>query len=114
MRDPRLFTALEDDTGPDLARQAAAHARARRHRRRTLAGAAIGAVAILAFLRIDRSAAVDTHPGQAISGTVATAPYEILSDEELVRYLADEPVLLLKEHGKVSAVVFLSAPATKL
>ncbi|HYC72890.1 MAG TPA: hypothetical protein VEB66_16890 [Opitutaceae bacterium] len=108
MSDPRrlLSAALEDGSGPEFARRAAAHARQiRRVRRIGLAGAT--ATALGAVLLIDRPGPV--APASPPPAPAVHASYEKMSDAELMERLRDQPVLVLKDGRGVSGVVFLEA-----
>jgi hypothetical protein len=103
--DKLLAAALDDGSGAEFARHAAAHARRRRFARQLVLGGMTAAVASAWMLVAQRSGAPPSD--RAPETGVARAPYEAMSDRELLEKLADHPVLLLREHGEISAVVFL-------
>lgn len=100
----RLITeTFGDGHGQSFARAAAAHAR-RRHAVRQLSVAAAAAAAAIAVLIAIQRPAIEPQ-----SAAIASAPaYEIISDDELLANLRDQPVLILKDHTGITGVIFLA------
>lgn len=116
-----LAEAFHDDwvggLAADFARAAAAHARARRRARRTFA--ALGAAAAAALLVFSTSRPVAPAPEVAaalpshrIATTAMTMPsargYEVISDEELLAHLREQPVFVLKKEDGTREIVLLA------
>lgn len=104
-REHLLKDTLGDNEGASFARAAAAHARRRRAGKQ--AGLAVGVSCALA------GAFVVTRPPTAQPSPVAIAQppapmFEIISDQELLAQLKDQPVLILKDQTGITDVVFLA------
>ena len=92
-----------DGPAAAMARRAAVHARRRRTLRRAATAAAIAATVVAVFLFAQRPAA----PLPATPGTVAKASYEIISDDELLTALHDQPLLVLPQENGAKKIVLL-------
>lgn len=105
----------------DFARVAAAHARARRRARRAFA--ALGVAALAALLTFSTSRRVAPAPASAHELAVTVPPhrpeatqtptlsaggYEVISDEELLAHLREQPVFVLKKHDGSREIVLLA------
>lgn len=109
-RDQLLADTLGGAQGEDFARQAAAMVRRRRRMRQfgVVAGAA-GLLAAVAFVSRPQPSA---PPGEVV--TARPKPViEIITDQELLAQLKDQPVLILKDDNRITGVVFLDT-GTKL
>lgn len=98
--------------GAQFARQAATGIRRRRALRQAGLAAGAATVAMIATLFV-------TPPPAPPSGVAVAMPapiFEIMTDQELEAQLKDQSVLLLKEHNRITGIVFLpdQAPADKL
>lgn len=103
-----LADALGEHQGNEFARQAAAHVRRRRALRQLGAGVGVACmVAAMFFL----SRPLPTVP----AGETVMAPpkpaMEIMTDQELLAQLKDQPVLILKDDNRITGVVFLESGA---
>jgi hypothetical protein len=116
--DPRARLVSEvfgDDwgTGPAsaFARSAAAYVRQRRRRRRNavaVAGvAALAALVFAAYLRPHQEPAL-APVSEVKPGTKATPLFEIISDEQLMAELRDQPLLILPQDDGSARFVVLS------
>jgi hypothetical protein len=108
-REHLLTETLVPGDGEAFARRAAAHARHRRSARQ--AGLVAGVACVLAAaLILNRPPAVQTP---VVAPAAKTAAFEIMSDQELLTQLKDQPVLLLKDQTGITGVIFLAdaAPA---
>ena len=108
-REQLLADALGENRGEDFARLAAARLRRRRTVRQVGAIAAVAGVAAAAFLF--RPQPVAPHIEMLTTGPAPAV--EIISDQELLAQLKDQPVLILKDDNRITGVVFLDA-GTKL
>lgn len=103
-----IADTLGENDGGRFALAAAAHAR-RRHAVRhagVVAGVAAALVAVFFVIRQPRP-----KPSVAIA---APAPaFEIISDQELLAQLKDQPVLILKNPTGITSVVFLADKADR-
>jgi hypothetical protein len=88
-----------------FARQAAALVRRRRAAKHTVAAGGIAAASVLALVLALRPAPTRVIPPAPLSPGV-----EIISDEELVAQLKDQPVLFLRDANRITGVVFLKNP----
>lgn len=104
-REHLLDDTFGDNEGASFARAAAAQARRRRAGKQ--AGLAVGVTCALAV------AFVVTRPpaAQSTPTVIAHTPapiFEIISDQELLAQLQDQPVLILKDQSGITGVVFLA------
>jgi hypothetical protein len=109
-REHLLAETLACEGGEAFARRAAAGARRRRLAKQ--AGLVVGvASALTAALILIRPPAA--QPTVAVT-PAKTAVLEIMSDQELLAQLKDQPVLFLKDQTGITGVVFLAdaAPAS--
>lgn len=105
-RDKLLAAALDDGSGAEFARRAAAHARRRRLAPQLLLAGATAMAICAAVLLSPPPANTPPDARRPAAGTV-DASYEAMSDRELLEKLGDRPVLVLREQGGISGVVFL-------
>lgn len=98
-----LAETIGDGDGEICARTAAAHVRLRRVIRRTslAAGASLAAVAALFLFR-------QSSPEPPGVTPAPTSALEIISDQELLAQLKDQPVLFLKDQTGITGVIFLA------
>lgn len=107
-----LAETLADEDGARFAQAAAAHARRRRAiRQMGLAAATLALVLVAGVLLAPKP------PSKTVTGIVQRGPFsranvEIISDQELLAQLKDEPVLLLKDGSGITGVVFLTEKET--
>jgi hypothetical protein len=104
-----LNETLGENHGEQFARLAASRVRGRRLARHL--GAAAGVACLMA-------AAFTFRPQPLVPHTEVPIPspapvMEIMSDQELLAQLKDQPVLILKDDNRITGVVFLDA-GTKL
>ena len=106
-KDQLLTDMLTNGEGDSFALAAAAHARRRQAAKKLGLGAGTTAAALALWFA--------ARPLKPVAGPAAAAipAYEIISDAELLAQLKDQPVLLVKEHERITSVVFLSAPAER-
>lgn len=109
-----IADTLHDDwaNGPaaDFARTAAAHARRRRRVKigaSAAASVAVGAMAI--FVNLRQPEPTSPHPTAFAQRAPAGARpgYEIISDDELLTQVRDQPLLALKNHDGSREIVVL-------
>lgn len=113
----RLLTeTLADGDGARFARAAAAYARRRRVMRHTGLAVATLAIAVAVGVQLAPTSASAPATGIVERGPFGRANVEIISDQELLAQLKDQPVLVLKGRTGITGVVFLpdSDAATKL
>lgn len=107
-REHLIAATLGDGDGEAAARTAARHAR----RRRTVkqAGLAGGlACALAALFVLNRPPETQITPAPVATVPAVPAPVvEIISDQELLAQLRDQPVLVLKDQTGITGVVFLA------
>jgi hypothetical protein len=109
----RLLTeTFADEAGARFAQLAAAQARRRRALRQTGLAAATLALALVAGLLFSPRPRLDPAVGIAKSRMFSRANVEIISDQELLAQLKDQPILVLKDRTGITGVVFLSAAET--
>lgn len=108
-REQLLADALGENRGEDFARVAAA--RVRRQRVARQLGAAAGVACLLAAAFTFRPQPAVPQNDMAVAAPSPTL--EIISDQELLAQLKDQPVLILKDDNRITGVVFLDA-GTKL
>lgn len=106
-REQLLADALGENRGEDFARLAAA--RVRRRRAARLLGAVAGVACLLAaaFTFRPQPAASPTE----VADTSHTPALEIMSDQELLTQLKDQPVMFIRDDNRITGVVFLDAGA---
>jgi len=104
----QLLADTLGDNGEHFARLAAAHARRRRVTRRAgLAASLAGAVAaVLVLTRPPDTNTTVVHPPKKPAPS-----FEIISDDELLAQLKDQPVLILKDDTGITGIVFLATNA---
>lgn len=107
-REQLLTETLGEGGGEPFARLAAAHARRRRAARQL--GAIAGLAGVLTAGFVVWPAPPSGLPREQAAAD-RTPVLEIISDEELVNQLKDQPVMLLKDGQRVTGVVFLDARA---
>jgi len=102
----RLVTeTLGDNPGEAFARQAAAQVRRRRVLSRISLAAAAATAVVAGFVVTLKPVAT---PAPALP-PVATGPtVQILSDQELLAELKDQPVLIIRDQSRITGVVFLA------
>jgi len=103
-----LAEVLTHGSGESFARIAAAQARRRQTRKQLSRGAAAVTAVALAWFGLNRSS---PPPRPAVAPPPA---YEIISDAELLVQLNDQPVLLLKDRGRITGVISLHPAGGKL
>jgi hypothetical protein len=108
-REQLLADALGENRGADFARLAAARVRRRRTTRQV--GVIAGAACVVAAAFIFRPQPVAPH--SEIRTTGPAPALEIMSDQDLLVQLKDQPVLILRDDNRITGVVFLDA-GTKL
>jgi hypothetical protein len=102
----RLLTdMLTNGEGETFALAAAARARRRQAGKKLGLGAGMTAAAFALWFA--------ARPLKPVVRPPATPAYEIISDAELLTQLKDQPVLLVKEHERITGVLFLSVPAER-
>ena len=104
-REQLLADALGENRGEDFARLAATRVRRRRTVRQLGAVAGLACVFAAAFLLRPQPAA---PPVEILTSGPAPA-LQIMSDQELLVQLKDQPVLILKDDNRITGVVFLDA-----
>lgn len=104
-REHLIAATLGDGDGEAAARTAARHARHRRTVKQ--AGLAGGLACALAALFV-LSRPPETQIAPAPVATVPAPVVEIISDQELLAQLRDQPVLVLKDQTGITGVVFLA------
>ena len=102
-----LAETVGDGDGEQFALVAASHARRRRvFRQASLAvGASLATIAALFVVR-------QSPPEPAAIAPPPSPVIEIISDEELLVQLKDQPVLLLKDRTGITGVIFLADRTT--
>lgn len=94
--------------GEQAALAAAAHAR--RHRATKHAGLVAGLVAaVVVILFVARQPIA--QPSIAVTQSTAKPVFEIISDQELLAQLKDQPILVLKDRTGITGIVFLADKA---
>lgn len=106
-KDQLLTDALTNGEGDSFALAAAAHAR----RRQAAKQLTLGAGTVAAALAVWFATASPKPNFRPVLPAVPT--YEIISDAELLAQLKDQPVLVLKDQGRITGVLFLE-PNRKL
>jgi len=104
-REHLLAETLGDDEGASFARAAAAHARRRRAGKQAGIVAGISCALAVAFVLSRRPAA---PPSPAVVAHTPAPIVEIISDQELLAQLKNQPVLILKDRTGITGVVFLA------
>ena len=104
-----IAEALGEGDGERFARAAAAHVRRRRAMQQAGGAAGLALAAAMVFL-VSRQ----PHAEPRLASTTATpAPaVEIISDQELLAQLKDQPVLLVKDQTGIKEVFFLAEKET--
>lgn len=91
--------------GEIFALRAAARVRRRRLLARVAAPAGVAA-AIMGLLCLARNPA--PRPAPPLPPGAATSVVEIISDQELLAELKDQPVLILRDQSRITGVIFLA------
>jgi hypothetical protein len=94
----------------DLARAAAAHARRRRSVRQALMTATAGVALVAVGLTVWPKSAVLPAPATMATTkltAVATRGYEIISDDELLARLVDQPLLVVKRANGTKEITLI-------
>jgi hypothetical protein len=93
----------------DFAREAAAMARRRNHVRRSLRAAGTAAViAVAAVVLLRRPAMPPPTLVEPAKSVAASRGYEILSDDELLAQVHDQPLLIMKRADGSKQIVVLA------
>lgn len=100
-----LADTLGHTDGEKFAHVAAAHARRRRAGRQLGVVAGLSLAVVAAFLAGRQPS---KQPVVAIAPPQSIPVLEILSDQELMAQLKDQPVLYLKDQTRITGVVFLA------
>jgi hypothetical protein len=108
-REQLLADALGENRGEDFARLAAARVRRRRAARQLGAVARVVCLLASAFTFRSQPAASPTE----VVDTTHIPAMEIMSDQELLAQLKDQPVLIIRDDNRITGVVFLDT-GTKL
>jgi hypothetical protein len=103
-KDQLLAETLGDGDGESFAGIAAAHAR----RRLTVKRYSLPAIVLVAMVTALTATRQPTSKSQPAAVHAPVPSLEIISDEELLAQLRDEPVLILKDGAGIAGVVFLA------
>lgn len=108
-REQLLDDTLGENPGAQFARLAAARVRRRRLARQIGVGASAACLLAAAFTFRPQPAG----PHKEVAGTAPAPVLEIMSDQELLAQLKDQPVIILRDGHRITGVVFAEA-GTKL
>ena len=106
-KDQLLTDALTNGEGKTFALAAAACARRRQAAKQLGLGAGTVAAALAVWFAMHSPKPIVRPPPAALPA------YEIISDADLLAQLKDQPVLVLKDQGRITGVLFLD-PDRKL
>jgi hypothetical protein len=105
-REHLLAETLGVDEGASFALVAAARARRRRMGKQAARAAGVSCAVAAALLILIRPPAAHPPPATLVH---SPAPIlEIISDQELLAQLKDQPVLILKDRTGITGIVFLA------